>query len=189
AVAATKAARLHEEEDKAAEEAVQSLAESAPKSSSTPEGAAQIVLSKGVDEAARLLLDALGANNTAAHRALLRTITQEIAGRNKPAPKPKKAKAGPKDGATEVSGETKTAKPKAAKVATKAKPKAAPKDGTAKARATVAKPKAKPVAKAEPAEPAETEAGDMFDMIEDEPTTEPKAKPVKGKARPVVRRK
>jgi hypothetical protein len=135
-----KARKAQDDEDKAADEAVSAIV--APKSSSSPEGAAKIVLSKGVDEAARLLLDELGATNLAAHRAFMRAVSQEIAGRiPKPAPKVAKPKAAKK-------GKAKAAKKTAAK---KAAPKAA---------ATKAKPvpvaarvgtKAKPVAvKAKP---------------------------------------
>lgn len=158
AVRLTKTVKTHAAEDEAAEEAVANIA--APKTTSKPEGAALLVLSKGVDEAARLLLDALGADNTAAHRSLLRAISQEIAGRVKPAPKPKKAA---------------SAKPKAVKKAT-----AAPK--TAKAKPAPAK--AKPVKKA--VEPVENE--DMFDLVDDadvEVAEAPKA-PVR-RAQPVKR--
>jgi hypothetical protein len=135
-----KARKAQDDEDKAADEAVSAIV--APKSSSSPEGAAKIVLSKGVDEAARLLLDELGKENLAAHRAFMRAVSQEIAGRiPKPAPKVAKPKAAKK-------GKAKAAKKTAAK---KAAPKAA---------ATKAKPvpvaarvgtKAKPVAvKAKP---------------------------------------
>lgn len=137
-------------EDAAAEKAIEALAASAPKSSGTPEGAAMIVLSQGVDEAARLLLDALGATNDAAHRAFMRAISQEIAGRVKP--KVSTVKAGPKAGATQ-------AKPGGAKTATavkaqpvKGKPAAQPVEKVEKV-ATPAVPvatKGKPVLKGKP---------------------------------------
>ena len=142
----TKTVKVHAAEDEAADEAVSAIA--APKSTSAPEGAAKIVLSKGVDEAARLLLNELGAENIAAHRAFMRAIAQEIAGRiPKPAPKPPK-KAAPKKGA---------------KVAKKAAPKKA---APVKAAATKAKPvavksaptKAKPVAVASKAKAAPVKA-------------------------------
>jgi hypothetical protein len=131
----TKTVKVHIAEDEAADEAVAAI--SAPKSTSSPEGAAKIVLAKGVDEAARLLLNELGAENIAAHRAFARAIMQEIAGRiPKPAPKPPKKKAAPKKKAT---------------VAKKAAAKKAP----AKAAAT----KAKPVAVATKAKPVAVRAG------------------------------
>lgn len=103
------------DDDHAADEAVTALAEHAPKSTSTAEGAASIVLSKGIDEAARLLLDALngpsGEQNTAAHRAFFRAVGQDIAGRQ-PKPEPKAASTGPKVGATKGG----KASPKAAPV-------------------------------------------------------------------------
>jgi hypothetical protein len=159
------------DEDAAAEKAVEALG-SVGATASTPEDAAKVVLSKGVDEAARLLLDALGATNDAAHRALARAISSEIAGRVKPVAKT--VKAGPKAGATQATKD-KTTKPVAAKDgATKAKPKAAPKQ----AEKQTAKPvqKAKPVTakKAAPAKPA--------------PEAEFKApEPAKKKAAPVRR--
>lgn len=117
----TKTVKQHADEDHAADEAVSAIQQTAPKSSSTPEGAALIVLSKGVDEAARLLLDALGATNTAAHRSLLRAISQEIAGRVQPAPKPQKKATAPKGAAKKAAKATGT-KAKATKAATKPKP-------------------------------------------------------------------
>ncbi len=138
-----KSKKRQDDEDKAADEAVSSIA--APKSTSSPEGAAKIVLSKGVDEAARLLLNELGADNLDAHRAFMRAISQEIAGRiPKPAPKPAK-KATPKKGAKAA---TKKAPAKAAPVktaASKAKPVAVAARVGTKAK-PVAVAKAKPVA-------------------------------------------
>jgi hypothetical protein len=138
----TKTVKVHIAEDEAADEAVSAIA--APKSTSSPEGAAKIVLSKGVDEAARLLLNELGAENIAAHRAFMRAISQEIVGRiPKPAPKPPK-KAAPKKGAKAAKkAAPKKAAPKAA--STKAKP-VAVKSAPAKAKPVVASTKAKPVA-------------------------------------------
>jgi hypothetical protein len=161
----TKTVQVHADEDTAADEAVATI--EAPKSSSTPEGAALIVMKNGVDEAARLLLDALGATNTAAHRAFLRAISQEIAGR---IPKPVKV--------------AKAAKPKPVKAAKKATVKA----GSAKAKPTkaAAKPTAKAAAAKPKPKPAPVEAsveeptvGDMFDAIEgDEAEVEEQAAPV-----------
>lgn len=138
-----KARAAQDAEDAAADEAVSSI--SAPKSTGSPEGAAKIVLSKGVDEAARLLLNELGAENLAAHRAFMRAVSQEIAGRiPKPAPKPKAAKkASAKKGAKTAKAKAKAAPVKTA--ASKAKP-----VSVASRVGTKAKPvavKAKPVAK------------------------------------------
>lgn len=131
-------------EDAAADKAVEAAAANAPKSSSTPEGAALILIAQGMDELARLLLDALGATNDAAHRALMRAISQEIAGRVKP--KASAAKAGPKAGATQAKAPKPGSTPKAAAPAASTKAKqAAP-----AAPVAVAKPvvpvKGKPVA-------------------------------------------
>lgn len=138
----TKTVKAQAAEDDAADEAVQSI--DAPKSSSKPEGAALIVMAQGVDEAARLLLDALnvkeGEQNTAAHRAFLRAISQEITGRiPKPEPKPK-APAKPKKSA------------KAAKKSAAPAKRAAVKSGADKAKVSPAK--GEPAAKAAPAKRA-----------------------------------
>lgn len=198
AVRLTKTVKIHAEEDAAADAAIEDIAANGPKSSSKPEGAAFIVLSQGVDEAARVLLDALGKGNTSAHRALLRALSQEIAGRIKPAPKPKTTKA--------KKGAKKTSKDSAG----------APKPATAKA--PVKRRKAKPV-EPEPVDETVDEVDedvfaddervdgeltpDMFDMIEDEPgegetiedeaaeeAPKPRARkgaPVRRKGRPVRR--
>lgn len=182
----TKVAPAQAEEDVAADEAVQAIV--APKTTGTAEGAALLVLSKGVDEAVRLLLDALGATNEAAHRSFLRAVSQEIAGR-KPKPEPKVVKASEKKGATTVvAGE-----------------KAVVGDGAAKAKPVKAT-KAKPVKKAAPAkaapvqedvtpvEPEHDDLDDLFDEIDSEsteveaPVETPAAAPVK-KAKPVVVRR
>lgn len=172
AVALTKTATKQADEDAAAEKAVQSIAKSAPASAETPEGAARIVLSKGVDEAARLLLDALGATNSDAHRAFMRAVAEEVAGRNKPAPKTKAAPAGPKEGTVTPKAKPTGAAKKAAAVKAKPKPVGKPKveqpaltdteieadKNAAEARAEIqaqnqAKAKAKPVLRGRPARP------------------------------------
>lgn len=120
ALALTKVADRHAEEDEAAESATQMLKDNAPKTAATPESAAKIVLAQGVDEAARLLLDALGQTNEAAHRALLRAISNEIAGRVKPVVKT--VKAGPKAGATQATAGASTVKAPVKGAASKPKP-------------------------------------------------------------------
>lgn len=79
ATEAGKKAEARDEEDRAADEAVQSL--NAPDEATTAEAAAKIVLESGVDDAARILLDTLGPDNVAAHRAFARAVSEEIAGR------------------------------------------------------------------------------------------------------------
>lgn len=149
AVRLTKTTQQNADDDAAADKATEDIAKRASATASTPEDAALIVLAKGVDEAAKLLLDALGANNDAAHRALLRAISNEIAGRVKP--KVSTVKAGPKDGATQAGTAAfgQSTKPKAAvQTATKAKPVAA---GTKAAPVKAAPAKAaQPVKTAQP---------------------------------------
>jgi hypothetical protein len=132
AVRLTKTQAANAAEDNAAEKAIEAL--SVPNSTTTVEGAAAILLSKGVDGAVVAILDALGATNEAAHRAFMRAVSTEIAARvqaakPKPAPKaPAKAKG-------------------KAQVATGSSPKAAVKTAGTKAKPGKGKgTKAKPVA-------------------------------------------
>lgn len=134
----TKTVAAEKDEDDAAEKAIESI--EAPKTTGSVEGAAALLLSKGVDGAVVAILDALGAKNEAAHRAFMRAVSTEIAARvqaNKPAPAPKAA-SGPKAGATKAG-------------AKKAGPKATVKDGAAKAKPTpVSKSKGDPNKRALP---------------------------------------
>lgn len=170
-------------DDDAAEKAVEALADSVPHSTTTVEGSALLLLSRGIDGAVVAILDALGANNEAAHRAFIRAMSTEVASRIQAA-KPKPApKAGPKAGATASTGATKatTAKPAATKA--KAKPSTGDRaaatrqaDPTKKALPVKAKPGAKvaqPAAEQPANEPAPEE---MFaDESKGEPVTEPVA--------------
>lgn len=119
AVKVTKTVKAEAAEDSAAEEAIEAI--EAPKTTSSVEGAAALLLSKGVDGAVVAILDTLGKDNEAAHRAFMRAVSTEIAARaqaRKPKPEPK-VKAEKKDGATKA----KKAPTTKAKVATtKAKP-------------------------------------------------------------------
>ena len=84
AVKATKGAKEEKEQDDAAEKAVESIV--APKTASTVESAAALLLSKGIDGAVVAILDALNGgadeNNTSAHRAFLRAVSTEIGARD-----------------------------------------------------------------------------------------------------------
>lgn len=136
AIRLTKTVADEAAEDDAAEKAIEALAANVPNSTTTVEGAALILLGKGIDGAVVAILDALGANNEAAHRAFMRALSSEIADRVQAAkPKPVAKAAGPKTGATQA---TKAAAPKATVA-----------DGATKAKATPAK-KAAPKAKATP---------------------------------------
>lgn len=123
----TKTVKAQADEDTAADEAVQAI--EAPKTATTAEAAAKVLLSKGVDEAVRLLLDVLNGPDTAtqnvpAHRSFLRAVAQEIAGRApKPEPKAPKAPAKPKPAKPAAK---KTAATPAKKAAAKPKPKPKP---------------------------------------------------------------
>jgi len=162
----TKTVAQEKDEDDAAEKAIANI--EAPKTTGSIEGAAALLLSKGVDGAVVAILDALGAKNEAAHRAFLRAVSTEIAARvqaNKPAPVKKAS--GPKAGAQQATGETTT------------KPKATVKEGKAKAKATPVSaskgdpnkkalpPKAKPVTKAKPA-PVTEDSAPVEEPVEDE---------------------
>lgn len=131
----TKTVQVQKDEDDAAEKAIESI--EAPKTTGSIEGAAALLLSKGLDGAVVAILDALGANNEAAHRAFMRAVSTEVAARVQAA-KPKPApKAGPKAGAKQSTG--------------KAPAKATIKDGSAKAKpAPVSASKGDPNRKALP---------------------------------------
>lgn len=182
------AAPEHEREDNAAEEIATAINESAPKSTSSLEGAVKIVLGHGIDEATRALVDAVidaaGSYDKAEPvlRSLSRALTQEIVGK-----KPK-AEAKPK-AAPKPKGEA-VAKATAKPASEKAKPAAAK-----------AKPKPKPVEDAEPiddedesdvdAVPDEFEGDDTDDLLDEVEAEEAEVEeaPVKAKAKPVVRRR
>lgn len=134
-------------EDEAADKAAQEAKKSAPNSTTTPEGAALMLAALGVDEVARLLLDAFGPDNEKAHRSLLRAVSQEIAGRVKAKVPPKKVASGPKSGGVKQATKAQGSKPKAEvkSGATKAKPVSATPAVPVKA-----KPVARPVVKAKP---------------------------------------
>lgn len=189
----TKTVAVQAEEDDAAEEAIAQI--EAPKTTSSIEGAAAILLSKGVDGAVVAILDALGKTNEAAHRAFMRAVSTEIAARvqaNKPKPAPK-APAAPKAGATASTG--KGAKKASAPVASKTKGKPV---GTAKkASAPVAEVEDKGEPVSEPVEAgtedvfdieAEADALDAEETSADNAVETPEVPVAKKAGRPVVRR-
>lgn len=190
-------APLHDAEDSAAEELAATISSAAPKSTSSLEGAAKIVLGAGVDEASRVLveavIDAAGSYEKAEPvlRSLARALSQEIAG-TKPKPEPK-AKAEPKPkGETVKKATAKPASQKAKPASQKAKPKPAPVVEDA-------------VEDDEPfddevedliSEDEAIEAGldsDLDDLLDDEVNEDTEVStpevPVKTKAKPVVRRR
>lgn len=134
----------HAAEDTAIEAATKALAESAPKSASTPESAAKIVLAQGPSNAAKLLLDALGAEDGAAHRALIRALAAEAASRVKPVVKATKATA-PKGAATKAKSGGTARKAAVAAQDGATKPKGAPVAKGAGDKPVGVAPKAKPV--------------------------------------------
>lgn len=168
AVHLTKTVKTEKTEDDAAEEAIAAI--EAPKSTSSVDGAAALLLSRGVDGAVVAILDALGTDNFAAHRAFLRSVSGEINSREQAKrdaeAAAKKAEADAKREAADKERAEKKAeadKAKAAKAKTAKGTKASAKKATApKTATTKAKPagtKATPV-KATPVEdaPAEGEA-------------------------------
>lgn len=166
----TKTVQQEADEDDAADKAVAALAESVPNSTTTVEGAALILLSKGIDGAVVAILDALGANNEAAHRSFMRAVSTEIAARVQAA-KPKPVKAGPKAGATQATGQTSTPKATVADGKTKAKP--------ATKGATKAKPVATSATKGDPNKrilpgtKAKPVAAEQAEPVKGEPVAEP----------------
>jgi hypothetical protein len=140
AVRLTKGAKTEAAEDDAAEKAIESI--EAPKTASTQESAAALLLSKGVDGAVVAILDALGAKNFEAHRSFLRSVSNEINHRQQAVrdaeAAAKKAEAAAKKAEADKARAEKEAEKKAA---TKAKgTKATAKKATAKPATTKAKP-------------------------------------------------
>lgn len=167
-------------EDDAADEAIKSIVESAPKTANSVEGGIKVALAKAgdVDEFVKVLIDVLngpsGEHNAAACQAFIRSFAAENAGRVK-ASKPEKAP-------------TKTVAER------NAEKRAASADGT-KTKATPVKAKAAPVKAdatpdAEPIDPATDEDmwDDVDDAVEPEVAVEAPVAPVK-KAAPVARKK
>jgi hypothetical protein len=176
AVRLTKTERQNVEEDSAADEATEAIKASAPKSTSKPEGAAQIVLAQGVDEAARLLLSALP--NDDSRRALIRAFADEFAGMQKQAKAEadavRKAEAEAKREAAKAEREKVAAEKKAEREKVAAE-KAAASKAAAKTKGKPA-PKGRP-AKAEPVEenmeePVEDDSDDLFDMVDEDESSE-----------------
>lgn len=164
----------HAAEDAAAEEAVYSL--SAPKSATTPEGAAKILVSQGPDEFARLVVATLG-DNVPAQRAFLRALSEEISAVAKSKADAERAAKAAQVEAERAAKAAEREAAKAAKEAERAAKKVAPK--------APAKAKAKAVADRHEPEP-EPEGDDMFADLEDEAPAPAKAK---AKAKPVRRAK
>lgn len=176
----TETVRVEAEEDAVATEAVESI--DPPKTASTVDGAAKIVLKDGLDEAARALFDALGADATGAHRALLRSFTQEVnarvkaqhdAEREAKAAEAKAMKAAKADEAKAAKGDAAPAKPTKSEKAPVAKPATEKGDAAPKAKPVVAKPATAKPATAKPATAKPVVA---------------KAKPAVAKAKPVTKK-
>lgn len=196
ATALTRTAREHAVEDDAAEKAIEAI--EPPKSTSSVDGAAALLLSKGVDGAVVAILDTLGKDNFEAHRAFARSLASEIVSRASAAKT-----------AQQEHAKVEAEKARAAKAEQVAKEKAE-KGGATESTRTTAKPaseKAKP-AKAKPSkpstrkdEPVTEDAAPEAEPNEDTPAeaTEPNvaaveapaetvSKPSKPKGKPVVRR-
>lgn len=183
AIAVTKTAEVEAEEDDAAEKAIEEI--EVPKSTTTVDGAAAILLSRGVDGAVVAILDTLGADNEAAHRSFLRAVTTEVSARI--------------DAKTKAERDAKEAEKKAEREAREAEraAKAAEKEAAAKQKAaakkTAAKKAAAPKPKPEVEEPGD-EFDEMFDDLDVETAPEPATVAPKGvkkaaaKGKPVVRR-
>ncbi len=169
----TKTVAAEKDEDDAAEKAIEALAENAPKSTTSVEGAAQILLAKGIDGAVVAILDALGANNEAAHRAFMRAVSTEIAARVQAA-KPKPApKAGPKAGATQASTGTAATRATVKDGATKAKPKGAAAVGTKAKPVPVSATKGDANKRVLPAKAKPAQAVEVDEPAKGEPVAEP----------------
>lgn len=201
AVRLTKTAATNEAEDSVLDEVVETISESAPKTASTPESAALVLLSKGVDGAVVAILDALngptGENNEAAHKAFLRAVTQEVSARIQH--KAQAAKAAQAEAAAKAkeAREAEKAAAQAEKEAEKAKA-AAAKPVESKSKGDANKrplPRKAPAKKPEPKPEPEPEGDDLFaevadedieEMIEETVAEQPKKRPAI--KRPAVRR-
>jgi hypothetical protein len=177
AVRLTKGAKAEAAEDDAAEKAIESI--EAPKTASTQESAAALLLSKGVDGAVVAILDALGASNFEAHRSFLRSVSNEInhrvqAARDSEAAKKKAEAAAKKAEADKARAEKEKERAAAKKAAAKKGTKPTAKKATAKPATT----KAKPV----PSEPVVED-----ESVEDEAVVETPAPKTKAKRVPVRR--
>ena len=145
----TKTVKVEAAEDDAAEQAIAQI--EAPKTASNPDSAAKMLHSKGVDGAVVAILDAMGSDNEAAHRAFMRAVSTEIGARTKAA---KDAVAEATKAEREEAAAVKQAE-RDAKAAEAAEKKAAAK--AALAEKAAADKKAKPAAaKAKPAAKATT---------------------------------
>ena len=201
-------AKKNEIEDEAAEKAIEAI--EVPKSTTTIEGAAAILLGKGIDGAVVAILDALGADNEAAHRSFMRAVSTEVSSRVTAKAQAerdaKQAAAKAVADAKKAEREAEKAKREAERAAKKAAAK--PKAATTKAKAPAksgtkatpkAPPKAAPRAKAKPkAAPAKavTEAQNVAAQALEEMAEERGVTPVskvesnigQTKARPVIKR-
>lgn len=173
-----KTEREEKDEDDAAEAALALI--EAPKSTSSVDGAAALLLSKGLDGAIVAILDALGKDNFEAHRAFMRAVGVEVRSRiDAVAQAEAKVRA-------EANAKVKAEKEKAAKE----KAAAAKKGATAAKKATPAKAKAS-ASKAKPARAKAPVVEEIPESVEDSGVTEieddePAAPAPKAKARRAV---
>lgn len=133
----TKGLKQEAAEDIAAEEAIASIV--APKTATTQESAAALLLSKGIDGAVVAILDALGKDSFEVHRSFLRAVSTEINSRQQAT---KNAEIAAKKAISD-----KAAADKAAAAAAKAAKGPAKKTAAPKAASTKAKPAPKSATK------------------------------------------
>jgi hypothetical protein len=190
AVSLTRTAQEHAVEDDAAEKAIESI--EPPKSTSSVDGAAALLLSKGIDGAVVAILDTLGKDNHDAHRAFARSVATEIVSRVSAAKT-----------AQQEHAKAEAEKARAAKAQEAEKAKAEKEGATESTRTKPAsgKDKPAPTTKAKPAKSSTRKAEDKAEEPTEEPavetsseeavteaTAETTSKPAKPKGKPVVRR-
>lgn len=184
----TKTAKVHKAEDEAIEAAVEAVAEAAPGTTKTVEGAAQILFSKGLSGAVVAILDVLngpsGAQNFDAHRAFIREVQTELASRVTAAAQAEAEAKKQKVSAERAKAKEEREAEQAAKKEAAAKEREAKKaereaNKPAKAPATKPAAKAKPVKRAQPkpktkaeepveeTEPIEVEVDDLDAMLDE----------------------
>lgn len=167
----THTAKVEKAEDAIAEEVIEAIAESAPKSATSPTSAAMILLSKGIDGAVVAILDALngaaGEHNPEAHRAFLRALTTEVSSRvaAKAQAEKEAAAAARAQEKAEAKAKAEAAKAKVGDGASKGKAKPASDKAKAASETLKEKAAAKDVTPNEP-DPEHDDLDDLLDDVE-----------------------
>lgn len=169
----TKTVKVEAAEDEAANEVIEAI--EAPKTASTIDSAAALLLSKGLDGAVVAILDLLGKDNEPAHRAFMRAVSTEVASRVQAKAAAAKAIVDAERAADKEKRDAERAEKQAEREAA-----AAERAKTKAAAAKKASTKAKTPAKSTTGKPAPVKAKAA--------PAKAKPAPVKAKAKPVAKR-